>query len=169
MQSDSVSSAHFISWKCTAKADVVYIIAIHAIWCSLTGRERYKEVSGVCKSSSPLGLRQHMRTNPMLKTNMDKISKKYICWFQFKIALLQVLIKHIKKSKGEATRSIRWKALYTHQMEFPRNVEFNPGPKSQQSHVSETRIAADLFFNIRISILKAAYRYSKEVIWDDCS
>lgn len=49
-------------------------------------------------------------------------------------------------------------------MEFPRNVEFNPGPKSQQSHVSETRIAADLFFHIRISILKAAYRYSKEVI-----
>lgn len=39
-------------------------------------------------------------------------------------------------------------------MEFPRNVEFNPGPKSQQSHVSETRIAADLFFHIRISILK---------------
>lgn len=165
MQSDSVSSAHFISWKCTAKADVVYIIAIHAIWCSLTGRERYKEVSGVCKSSSPLCLHQHMRTIPMLKTNMDKISKKYIAGFN----LLQVLIKHIKKSKGEATRSIRWKALYTHQMEFPRNVEFNPGPKSQQSHVSETRIAADLFFHIRISILKAAYRYSKEVIWDNCS
>lgn len=117
-----------------------------------------------CKSSSPLGLHQHMRTIPMLKTNME-----IHCWFQFKIALLQVLIKHIKKSKGEATRSIRWKALYTHQMEFPRNVEFNPGPKSQQSHVSETRIAADLFFNIRISILKAAYRYSKEVIWDNCS
>lgn len=50
-------------------------------------------------------------------------------------------------------------------MEFPRNVEFNRNrPKSQQSHVSETRIAADLFFHIRISILKAAYRYSKEVI-----
>lgn len=29
------------------EADIVYIIAIHAILCSLTGRERYKEVSGV--------------------------------------------------------------------------------------------------------------------------
>lgn len=48
-------------------------------------------------------------------------------------------------------------------MKFPRNVEFNPGPKPQQTHVSETRIAVS-FFNIIISILKAAYWYSKEVI-----
>lgn len=49
-------------------------------------------------------------------------------------------------------------------MKFPRNVEFNPGPKPQQTHVSETRIAVRFFFNIIISILKAAYWYSKEVI-----
>lgn len=137
MQSDSVSSAHFISWKCTAKADVVYIIAIHAIWCSLTGRERYKEVSGVCKSSSPLGLRQHMRTNPMLKTNMDKISKKYICWFQFKIALLQVIIKHIKKVKVKPQdRSderhcihIKWSFLETLNLTRGRNPSNLTSPR----------------------------------------